>query len=92
MPSSEMISGTLEEKFRACAQKLLLLQSYGTSYGDVCARVLSLEERVGECETKIKASHEEWVDIDSPDSVKDVDALGESVRTLRCQVNKSCPS
>ena len=92
VPSSEMIGNTMEDKFRTCAQQLLLLQSYGTSYGDVCARVLSWEERVGECEKKIEALHDEWVDIDLPDLVEDVDALGESVRTLRCQVNKSCLS
>ena len=37
VPSSEMIGDTMEETFCTCAQQLLLLQSYGTSYGDVCA-------------------------------------------------------
>ena len=82
----------MEAKLRTCAQQLLLLQLSGTWYGDVCARVLSREERVAECEKQIEALQDEWVDIDLPELVEDVDALGESVRTLRCQVNKSCLS
>ena len=92
VPSSEMRGDTMEHKFRTCAQQLLLLQSYGLSYGDVRARVLSWEECVGECEKNIEALHDEWVDIELPELVEDVDALGESVRTLKCQVNKSCLS
>ena len=32
------------------------------------------------------------MDIDLPEWMEDVDALSESVHTLRCQINKSCLS